>query len=133
MVKEDILEKVKCDFAFLKERKDVLGVLVFGSLASGEFHDRSDIDICIVAPETKDLDDLIDFVFKNIYNRRYDIKFFELLPLRIKIEVIKNHKVIYSRNLADLYEYFYFYRKLWKDQERRNTLRPEEIKEFLSQ
>jgi hypothetical protein len=45
--------------------------------------------------------------------------------------VIKNHVVIYARDIPDLYEYFYTYRKLWKDQEERNTLTEEDIEALL--
>ena len=131
MATEDILKKIEKDLDSLKKRHDILGILVYGSLVTGEYTERSDIDICIVAPEAKDIDELINFVFANVHNRKYDIKFFELLPLRLKIEIIKNHKVIYAKSLPDLYEYFYFYRKIWKDQEKRNTLTKEELKSLL--
>ena len=42
-----IIEKDKKDLAFLQE--NVLGVLIFGSWATGMGHEMSDIDICIVA------------------------------------------------------------------------------------
>ncbi|MEX2689028.1 MAG: nucleotidyltransferase domain-containing protein [Candidatus Njordarchaeum guaymaensis] len=120
------------DFHFLKVQKDILGIVVFGSFVSGEFSEESDIDICIIAgPRIENIDELIDFVFERVYNPRYDIKFFEKLLLRLKIEIIKNHEVVFSRDLPELYEYFYFYRKIWKDQERRNTLTKEELKQLL--
>jgi hypothetical protein len=34
----------------------------------------------------------------------------------MKMEVIENHEVVFCRDLPELYEYFYFFRKLWKDQ-----------------
>ncbi|MGQ4894388.1 MAG: nucleotidyltransferase domain-containing protein [Candidatus Njordarchaeia archaeon] len=132
MDKAEVLEKIQKDFHFLKVQKDILGIVVFGSFVSGEFSERSDIDICIIAgPRIENIDELIDFVFERVYNPRYDIKFFEKLPLRLKIEIIKNHEVVFSRDLPELYEYFYFYRKIWKDQERRNTLTKEELKQLL--
>lgn len=129
---EEFLNKVKQDFKFIEKRHDVLGILVFGSIVRGEHIPRSDIDICIVAPETENLDELINYVFSNVYNEKDDIKFFEILPLRLKIEIIKNHIVIYSKDLPALYEYFYFYRKIWKDQEKRNSLIPDDLKTILS-
>jgi predicted nucleotidyltransferase len=47
-----IIEKAKKDLAFLQE--NVLGVLIFGSWATGMGHEMSDIDICIVAPSAED-------------------------------------------------------------------------------
>lgn len=39
--------------------------------------------------------------------------------------------VVYCKDILELYEYFYFFRKLWKDQERRNRLTKEEIGDML--
>ena len=49
-------------------------------------------------------------------NKNYDVKIFEQLPLFIEIEVIKNYKGPYIRNMQELEDYFYFFRKLWNDQ-----------------
>lgn len=125
----DLVEKVKRDFVFLTERRDVLAVLLYGSQASGESTPRSDVDICVVAPEA-DRDELFRTLLRHV-REPYDVKIFESLPMYLKIQVIKNHIVVYARNILDLYEYFYTYRKLWKDQERRNTLTEEEIKALL--
>jgi len=46
------------------------------------------------------------------------VKVFEELPLYVQIEVIGNHVAIYGDEL-DLSEYFYQFRKLWKDMEHR--------------
>lgn len=53
------------------------------------------------------------------------------MPLYLKIEVIKNHEIVYAKNIADLYEYFYMYRKIWKDQEYRNRISEEDFKILL--
>ncbi|MDK2988166.1 MAG: uncharacterized protein PWQ47_1304, partial [Methanothermococcus sp.] len=51
---------------------------------------------------------------------KYDLKIFEELPLYIQINIIKNFKgnVIYGDEL-ELSEYFYKFRKLWRDMEHR--------------
>ncbi|MEM2133926.1 MAG: nucleotidyltransferase domain-containing protein [Candidatus Jordarchaeaceae archaeon] len=125
----DLVEKIKRDFGFLTDRRDVLAVLLYGSQASGESTPRSDVDICVVAPEAN-RNELFRTLLRHV-REPYDAKIFESLPMYLKIQVIKNHIVVYARNILDLYEYFYTYRKLWKDQERRNTLKEEEIKALL--
>jgi hypothetical protein len=35
--------------------------------------------------------------------------------------------VVYSRDVLDLYEYFYPFRRMWEDQKHRQKLRREEI------
>ncbi|MEM2144782.1 MAG: nucleotidyltransferase domain-containing protein [Candidatus Jordarchaeaceae archaeon] len=125
----DLIEKLKKDFAVLTERRDVLAVLLYGSQASGNSTPRSDVDICIVAPEA-DRNSLFRTILRH-FREPYDVKIFESLPMYLKIQVIKNHIIIYAKNILDLYEYFYTYRKLWKDQEKRNTLTAEDIEALL--
>lgn len=125
----DPIERIKRDFGFLTDRRDVLAVLLYGSQASGDSTPRSDVDICIVAPEA-DRDALFKIILRHV-REPYDVKIFESLPMYLKIQVIKNHVVVYAREILDLYEYLYTYRKLWKDQERRNTLTEEDIKTLL--
>ena len=53
---ENIRRKVREDFWFLFDSHgdSVLGVLLYGSVVKAEFNERSDIDICVVAPAAKD-------------------------------------------------------------------------------
>ena len=118
MDKGDI-ERIKKDFEFLLDK--VLAIVVYGSRAKKEETERSDTDICIVAPNTDGFK-----IFRETLHLDYDIKIFELMPLYLKIKVIKNHKIIYTRDFLDFYEYLYFYRKLWKDQEHRQKITKEE-------
>ena len=119
--KEDVVK----DFQFLKN--EVLAVLIFGSSVDGEGRDA---DVCIVAPEGFDVKE----VFKNVdvVGKRYDVWVFEELPLYMKMEVIEKHEIVFAKDELELYEYFHQFRKLWKDQERRNTLSREEIEKILS-
>ena len=48
MVREEIIVKAKKDFEFLKD--EVLGIVMFGSIVKGNSTERSDVDICIIAP-----------------------------------------------------------------------------------
>ncbi|MEA2053721.1 MAG: nucleotidyltransferase domain-containing protein [Candidatus Thermoplasmatota archaeon] len=116
------IKKIKKDFNFLHER--VMAVLLFGSFVKGEESTRSDVDICIIAPYEKDKINFLGEIMSKTWG--YDVRLFELMPLYMKMEVIKNHKIIYARNISELYEYFYFYRKLWKDQEQRQRITKEE-------
>ena len=44
----------------------------------------------------------------------YDIRIFELMPLFVQIEIIKTYSVLFGDPL-EISEYFYQYRKVWKD------------------
>ena len=129
MDQEKVLAKAKMDFQFLQEK--VLGTLVFGSWARGEASDRSDIDLCIVAPLEKDPASLWIDALSRIRDSRYDVRIFELMPLYMKMAVIEEGVVVCSRDVLELYEYFYPFRRLWEDQKRRQTVSREEMQEML--
>ena len=96
------------DFKFIK--KDVSGILLYGSHAKGSEDMRSDIDICIVKPRNPG-------ILKKIYAKlgdKYDVKIFEDLPAYIKLEVVENYKVIFGIE-PDISYYFYGFRKLGQD------------------
>ena len=132
MVRDELIKKLRKELASLEKRKEILAVLLFGSQLHEELiTNRSDIDICVVAPDAKKPVDLQLELYSIVRNEKYDIKVFELLPLYLKMEIIRDHEIIFTRNRLDLYEYFYFYRKIWKDQEYRNTFTEEDHKRWL--
>ena len=129
-------ERIEADFAFLAEDERVLAVLLFGSSAKEQADERSDWYLCIVAPEIRDTGDMravLRKVFENVdvTGKRYDTWLFGELPLYMKVQVIENHKIVFCRDLPSLYEYFYFYRKLWGDQKHRQELDKEELMVIL--
>ncbi len=110
----ELFKQLKEDF---KEYKNsCMGIILFGSYATGNSTKKSDIDICIVNPK----DNNIYFGILKKLGGIYDVKIFEELPLYIQINIIKNFKgnVIYGDEV-ELSEYFYKFRKLWKDMEHR--------------
>ena len=113
------IERMKRDFEALSEK--VLAVVVYGSRAKNEETERSDIDVCVVAPNADSFK-----IFRETLNLDYDIRVFELMPLYLKREVIENHEIVFTRDILDFYEYLYFFRKLWKDQEHRQKITKEE-------
>ena len=131
MDQEEIITRIKKDFKSILP--DVYGVLLYGSWATREENERSDIDICLVAPESKNLIFLQRKALALIQDDRYDVRIFELLPLYLKVEVMEKGVVVYSRNLCELYEYFYFFRKLWAEQKDRQTLSREEALAMFSE
>jgi len=124
-------EFVAKEFSFLKDREDVLAVLIFGSHARKEATPRSDVDVCVVAPKAEK-QSLLSFILQHVTSPKYHIWLFEELPLYMKKEVMDNHKIIICRDKLELYEYFYFVNKLWKDQEQRQRVTREELREMLA-
>ena len=132
MVKKELLEQIYTDFSIIIQKKEILGILLYGSYLMDKEISRSDIDICIVAPK-EDTSKLISVILQNVNvtSKKYDVRVFQELPLYIKIHVIENGKLIYSGDKLDLYEYFYLYRKLWNDQKHRQEISKEELIYFL--
>ncbi|MGV9171081.1 MAG: nucleotidyltransferase family protein [Promethearchaeia archaeon] len=132
MDKEEITRQIKQDFSPIIHAKEISGILLFGSYMRGMQTNRSDIDICVVAPHENPLD-LLSFIWQkvNVTLKKYDVRLFQEVPLYIKIRIIQDGILIYSPNKFDLYEYFYFYRKLWNDQKHRQTLSKEELLSLL--
>ena len=128
MVKKELLDQIYNDFSFVIKEKDILGILLYGSYIKRQNVNRSDIDICIVAPN-EDLHQLLSFVLQNINvsAKKYDIRIFKELPLYIKIHIIEDGLLIYSSNKLDLYEFFFIYRKLWNDQKHRQKISKEDL------
>jgi len=126
-------ESLKKDFSFLFGKEEVLSVLLYGSQAEHNETPRSDVDICIVAPECGDRKGLLGEVYRklDVYSKKYDVRLFEELPLYIQIQIIRQHEVIYVRDLLELYEYFYQFRRLWDDQAGRQQVTREEMAGML--
>lgn len=107
--------------ALLKKiRKDLhsfskYDVVIFGSIAQGTGTHRSDIDIAVITRETDR--EKQTALWKRLLSKApqcYHLNIFELLPLHIKAEIIENHRVVYG-DASEIHEYFYHFRKLWKD------------------
>ena len=117
MAGKDIVAKVKADLSFLQDslwREQILGVLLYGSQATGEAGPRSDIDLCIVAPRAADHSSLWRKFISHLRDSRYDVRIFELLPLFLKAAVIEQGVVVYCEDEPELYEYFYPFRREWE-------------------
>ena len=99
--------------------KEIFAIVLYGSYANNKQNIRSDIDLCLVL-KTNEKEKIKKVYQKTLIlsgkSEKYDIKIFESLPLKIKFEVISEGKVLYAKNKQELQEYFYFFRKLWKDQ-----------------
>lgn len=132
MVKREYITEIKKDFQFLERDERVLAVLLFGSRVKGKHYPESDFDICIVAPGA-DPSELIREIWQklDVFGKKYDLYSFQELSLYLKIKVMENHEIIFSRDVYALSEYFYFYRKLWDDQKHRNVITEEGILEML--
>jgi uncharacterized protein len=113
MAERVILKEIEKDFECVKEK--TLGIVLFGSRADKTHHAESDIDVCLVAGEYPP-GKLFQEVLKTNLSAKYDVKIFELLPLKLKGSILENHRVVWSRDPSGLSYYFYKVNRLWDDQ-----------------
>ncbi len=55
---DKLIKDLQERFKFLCKDPRVLGVVLYGSYATGEYHNMSDIDICIVAASSRTLSNI---------------------------------------------------------------------------
>ncbi|MHA1299526.1 MAG: nucleotidyltransferase domain-containing protein [Candidatus Helarchaeota archaeon] len=95
----DFLKRIKKTEYFSK----IGFIILYGSHLDNYHFNDSDIDICIyIEGEKKDLAQIRLNLLK-IFNEKFDIQIFQLLPIFVQIEVLKG-KILYVRDENLLYE-----------------------------
>ncbi len=110
----ETLERIERDFAGFRDI--ALAVILFGSFARGEETERSDVDVCIVVGKRERIKEVWDRILESGLTGRYDVKIFELLPLKLKVEVIRDGKIVFCRDRDELDYLFWKFRKIWNDE-----------------
>lgn len=90
-------------------------VVLFGSYATCDYTPRSDIDVAIITRETSPEKNVR--LWKRLLGEArspFHVNVFELLPLPVKASLMQHYVVVFGDHL-ELSEYFYHFRKLWKD------------------
>ena len=65
MARETLINQLKEDFQFVKKNPAILGVMLYGSHLTDDNTVRSDIDVCIIAPDYN-LYEIYQFVMSNL-------------------------------------------------------------------
>jgi len=105
------LEEIKEDLKAISNFEAV----IFGSYVTGEFREGSDIDVAVIT-RTKDRSKNMEIQKKlfSLARSPYDLRVFELLPIKIKASVMDDYTVLFGDEL-EISEYFYQWRKMWED------------------
>ncbi|MCG3217417.1 MAG: nucleotidyltransferase domain-containing protein [Candidatus Heimdallarchaeota archaeon] len=130
MVNAELINQLEKDLKMLMEESEVIGIVLFGSIVTNQDHHQSDIDICVVVSEPESSETFHKVLRFN--QPPYDIKLFHNLPVHVGIEVINNHFIIYERKEFEISEFFYFKRRMYEDEMRRQELSSEELNELIN-
>ena len=109
--KKPSFEEIRKDLKAISGHKAV----IFGSYVTGEFRKGSDIDIAVIT-EIRDRKENISIQKRlfSIARPIYDLRVFELLPIKVKASVMSDYIVLFGDEL-EISEYFYHWRKMWND------------------
>ncbi len=93
----------------VKKNKDVLAVMLFGSYAGRKISPLSDVDLCVILNKKYSSKEMTRKRLKYLTyaSNKFDIQIFQLLPLYIKIKILKEHKILYSKNTRKIYDIAY--------------------------
>lgn len=99
-LEEEIFKKLKSMNYFDR----LLFVYLFGSQNSGGARKNSDIDVCLFY-DIKDKRELhkLELKIKGIFPEKYDMQFFQFLPLYIKKEIFRG-KLIYYKDMKLVFD-----------------------------
>lgn len=87
---------------------EVLAVLLFGSVARGEQHQNSDVDVCLVLYPGKYLRSaLTEKRLKYLTTFPLDVQIFQELPLYIRHRILQEGKVLFCKDEDILYTLAY--------------------------
>jgi len=91
----------------VKQDKELLAVIIFGSAARDEKVLLSDVDICLVItsqPKSFELTSLSHKRLEYMKDNSLDVRIFQQLPLYIRVRVLKEGRILFVRNENKLYE-----------------------------
>lgn len=100
---KDIIIPLKIKKA-ISEDPRIIAVLLFGSAARGEHY--RDIDICIVLDKKRSSKEMTEIAiyYSGRLPDKFDVSLFQQLPLYIRQRVLKDGKILISKNMPALYD-----------------------------
>lgn len=98
---KEIVEKIR-------KNKEVLAILLFGSYLRTPKYAR-DIDICVILEKDLPAKDMSKKRLKYLSHApgKLDIQIFQLLPLYVRSKILKESKILYSKDTKKIYEKAY--------------------------
>lgn len=105
---DNLIEKAKQTILVDKVGKKAKAILLFGSRVSGYTTFKSDVDLCVLFDDiSKDTAFEFQLRIASKLPEIVDIRVFNTLPIWIKLEIARNHKILYKTKEFD--EDFWIY------------------------
>lgn len=100
------LNEIKKKLEIVKNDKQVIAVLLFGSYLKGRYRD---IDVCLVLDKKYSNKDMTEkrIRYYGALPDILDIQIFQQLPLYIRKKILEKHKILFCRDEDRLYEIAY--------------------------
>jgi len=83
----------------IKKNKKIMAVYLFGSSVNNKQNPLSDIDICIFG----EFNSIEKNEIERNFSEKYDLSFFNELPIWIKIRVLKEGRALYIKNKDEMF------------------------------
>lgn len=101
--------KIKKIVDKIKRNKEVMAIMLFGSYARKRITPLSDIDLCIMLDKKYKINDMVKkrLNYLTYAPDKFDIQVFQLLPLYVRIKVLKEGKILYSKDTRKIYDFAY--------------------------
>lgn len=116
---------------FRKERLQL--VLLFGSVAKGNVHRKSDIDLGFLFDEPVDVVALTNEVTKLLRSDRVDVVDLRRASPLLKFCAVKKGKVLYERSDGLFNQFFSLAFRMYVDTKKLRDVRGEMIRDFLEE
>jgi uncharacterized protein len=111
-------ESLDCLLNQAKNDQRILAIFLFGSVARGEEHEGSDTDICLVlVPGTYTPLQLSKLKLEYLRDFNQDTQIFQQLPLYIRKRVLKDGKILFTRDMDQLYDVAFAFIREYADYE----------------
>ena len=92
----------------LKRKKEIIGIILFGSYLKNKKYAR-DIDICILLNKKYNTSYLAKKKLEYLKGLpdKYDVQIYQLLPLYIRTRILKEGKILYTKDIKKIYNIAY--------------------------
>lgn len=101
-------QQIKKVVNIIKKDSDVIAIILFGSYLKNKKYAR-DVDMCVILKGKKDAKKFFKKRIEYLSHipNKFDIQIFQLLPLNVRISVLREGKILYSSNRSEIYSIAY--------------------------